>query len=219
MSIRQPGDLAKTAAGLYIDGPRFLRNVQIYRPYICPFGELMAAVPAGARVLDVGCGGGLFLGLLASEGTITDGLGIDTSESAIRLARQMTGRLPAGCHLDFEVRAVLDDWPARTFDAVSIIDVIHHVPPKNQKAVFDRASLAVGDNGLLIYKDMCKTPAWRAWTNRAHDLIMARQWVHYVHPQRVVQWAEEAGLAVVGTERINNFWYGHDLLVFRRGGP
>ena len=42
-------------------------------------------------------------------------------------------------------------------------------------AACDRVRLG----GLLIYKDTASAPAWAAWVNRLHDLVLARQWIHY----------------------------------------
>jgi 2-polyprenyl-3-methyl-5-hydroxy-6-metoxy-1,4-benzoquinol methylase len=39
----------------------------------------MEQIPAGASVLDVGCGAGLFLLLLGQQGRIRDALGFDVS--------------------------------------------------------------------------------------------------------------------------------------------
>src|SRR5687767_5250391 len=80
---------------------------QRFRPYICPFEELLPIVPTGSSVLDVGCGAGLFLGLLAVEGKIRSGVGFDSAASAIRIAQRMRQRAAehdASTRLDFHYR-------------------------------------------------------------------------------------------------------------------
>ncbi|MBX9737461.1 MAG: hypothetical protein K2X32_11100, partial [Phycisphaerales bacterium] len=62
------GELSQVAASIFTTGPFLFRQLQRFRPYICPFEELIRHVPAGASVLDVGCGGGLWLHLLSATG-------------------------------------------------------------------------------------------------------------------------------------------------------
>ncbi len=209
--------LAATARRLFTDGPPAWRLLQIYRPYICPFDVIIDAVPQGARVLDIGCGGGLLLGLLAAAGRIGGGIGFDTSVPAVELARGMAGRSFPG-RLDFEALAVQDSWPEGTFDVVTAIDVLHHVPPSAQAGVVAQAAAKVRPGGLLLVKDMVTRPWWRAAANHLHDLVLARQWIHTPEGGDIVAWAGAAGL-VLERERIDNvLWYGHRLQVFRKGG-
>jgi 2-polyprenyl-3-methyl-5-hydroxy-6-metoxy-1,4-benzoquinol methylase len=189
------------------------------RPYICPFHRLIELVPVGASVLDVGCGCGLFLGLLAATGREPRGVGFDVSDAAIPMARHMAHRLresDINADLRFERIDVNDAWPDGPYDVVSIIDVLHHVPPGRQRSVFDSAVDSVRADGLLIYKDVGPRPLWRAWANRLHDLVVAKEWVHLLWADTVKAWGQERGLTLLHSERINTLWYGHDLLLFRR---
>jgi hypothetical protein len=49
-----------------------------------------------------------------------------------------------------------------------------------------------------------------------HDLLLARQWIHYVPLSLVKSWAEDAGLALHHEESYARFVYGHELLVFHK---
>lgn len=198
--------------------PSLLRRLQVYRPFICPFEHLLPLVPPGASLLDVGCGGGLWLGLLAKLGLVSSGHGFDTSAPAIRLAQAMAARLGAGSDggpkLTFERRSVADGWPAGSYDVVSVIDVMHHVPPTAQESVIREAANHVKPGGLLLYKDMNERPLGSALMNRLHDLILARQWIHYARIEDVQRWAERAGLVKLGHADLPRLWYQHELMVF-----
>jgi 2-polyprenyl-3-methyl-5-hydroxy-6-metoxy-1,4-benzoquinol methylase len=212
---RSAAQLARVAATLYAADSLLQR----FRPYICPFEELLPIVPEGSRVLDVGCGGGLFLGLLSAEGRIRSGLGFDSSSSAISVAQRMCRRAAHGrawVQLEFQCRDASAPWPEGIFDVVCLIDVLHHVTPQAQRPVFEAAATRLGAAGLLIYKDMASAPAWQAWANRLHDLVLARQWIHYVPVERVERWASEIGLVLVDARAIDRYCYRHDLRVFRR---
>ena len=77
------GALSRMAAEIYPEGSVLFRALQKYRPYICPFEALIEEVPEGASVLDIGCGGGLFLGLVDAAGLRPEGTGFDVSRPAI----------------------------------------------------------------------------------------------------------------------------------------
>jgi 2-polyprenyl-3-methyl-5-hydroxy-6-metoxy-1,4-benzoquinol methylase len=190
------------------------------RPYICPFDRLLELVPDGASVLDIGCGCGLFLGLLAAAGKPLRGFGVDVSAEAIPTAQTMARRLREthdSVDLTFSRIAPDDPWPNGPFDVVSLIDVIHHIPRARQRAIFASAASTVRPGGLLLFKDIGPKPFWRACMNRLHDLLVAREWIHLVAADTVASWGRQEGLELIRRERINRLWYGHDLLLFRRG--
>ena len=208
--------VAHVAAKLFAAVPGSV--LQKLRPYICPFGELINAVPVGARLLDVGCGSGLFLGLLAAYGRIEQGFGFDSNVKAIARAKFMREQQPNLCALTFEHRDASADWPSGPFDVISIIDVMHHVPPAHQRIVIERAAAHLKPGGVLVYKDMVERPRWRAWMNRLHDLVLVREWIHYVPLDTVALWGQGVGLVEVRRARFNMFWYGHELMLLRARG-
>jgi 2-polyprenyl-3-methyl-5-hydroxy-6-metoxy-1,4-benzoquinol methylase len=178
---------------------------------------LIDAVPADATVLDVGCGSGLLLGLLAARRKIRSGYGFDASAEAIRLAAVMKEQLgQAGTLLTFEHRNVADPWPADDFDLVGLIDVLHHVPPARQHELIRLACARVRKGGVLLYKDMVRRPWWQAWANRMHDLVLAHQWIYYVPVERVRTWVLGCGFREERYLLTRQLWYGHELCVFRR---
>ena len=201
---------------MYSQGPLLNRKLQHYRPYICPFEVLVGQVPPDARILDVGCGSGLFLGILARCRRIRTGVGFDVSPQAISLARRMVSQLPNPQCLRFERIDPSAQWPSGSFDVVSMIDVMHHIPPRQQHNVFEMAVAHLRPGGRLLYKDMAMAPAWRAWANRIHDLVLARQWIHYVPVETIVRWGNALGLSVIGAVTIDRLWYRHEMIVLDR---
>ena len=189
--------------------------MQHLRPHICPFDELLPLVPAGASVMDIGCGSGLFLGLLHYFGFGIRGFGFDASHLAIDCANAMARRHGSG-HLRFEYIRKDDPWPEGQFDVVSMIDVLHHIPVEHQESVFRAAAARVSPGGLLLYKDMSDSPWYCAGANRLHDLIVAREWIHYVPVGITEIWAAASRLELQTAASFRMLWYQHDLRVFRR---
>jgi 2-polyprenyl-3-methyl-5-hydroxy-6-metoxy-1,4-benzoquinol methylase len=199
---------------LYSKATLAQRALAAGRTYICPFDRLTRQVPHGAFVFDIGCGTGAFLNLLSHQGRISAAVGCDVNARALNAASQAAASLPSGPV--FHRVESSDMWPSGPFDAVSLIDLMHHVPPNLQSAFFTAAASRVRPGGILIYKDMAKRPFWRAWTNRLHDLLLARQWINYVLLSDVIKWAAAAGFSIENREEFVRGPYGHELIVFRR---
>ena len=194
-----------------------MRHMQALRRLIAPFDELIDAVPDGARLLDVGCGGGLFLALLALKERIASGTGFDASATAIHAATAMKARHPSGKLLNFRCLDVDAPWPEGPFDVVSLIDVMHHMPEKQRAGVVHRAAKCLKPGGILLYKDMASRPLWCKAANILHDLVLARQWITHVPFAEMCAWAKDAELSLEeGPASKRRFWYMHEPAVFRK---
>jgi len=210
-----PAALASIAREIYTGGPFLTRLLQHWRPYICPFDLVVAEVPPGSYVLDIGCGGGLLLGVMARLRRISGGVGFDFSADAIRVALAMAEKL-GGAGLQFLHLSALDEWPQADFAAITMIDVLHHVPVGAQRDVFRRVAATLRPGARLVYKDIATRPLWRAWANTIHDLVIARQWAHYIPITDVIEWAGSDGLILDRAYQVNRLWYGHQFAVFTR---
>jgi SAM-dependent methyltransferase len=217
-TMRSADEISNVAGSLFGGIGGLASRFQTLRPYICPFEEILPLVPQRARVLDVGCGAGLFLGLLAHEGRIGEGVGFDSGKGAIELANTMRNRLPDPGRVRFLHLDARADWPDGQFDVVSMIDVMHHVPVAAQEEVLSRVIRRLGAGGLFLYKDMAHRPRWRAFCNSMHDLVMAREWVHYLPVDKVDAHMERNGMARVRDGQANRYWYGHEWRLYRKAG-
>lgn len=212
-------EIRRAARKVYTQAPVLVRVRQSLRSRICPYEAMLELVPKAARVLDVGCGAGLFLFLLAGMDRVSDGLGLDASASAIGCGREIAQKADFGGRLRFEEFDATGDWPAERFDVVSLIDLLHHIPRERQATVLISAAGCVQEGGILLYKDMTRRPRWKAAANRLHDLVLARQWVHYPAAEEVVRLVGQLGLVKEKSVLIDRLWYRHHLMVFRRRAP
>jgi 2-polyprenyl-3-methyl-5-hydroxy-6-metoxy-1,4-benzoquinol methylase len=206
----------RVARELYADAPGIGGWLTRHRPAVCPFELLVSHVPCDATVLDVGCGSGLFLGMLAATRRVRRGLGVDPDARAIARAERMRDRAGWGRTLTFEAPAPDADLPRGPFDVVAMIDVLHHVAPTAQDALLRAAIARVAPGGRFLYKDMAQRPRALALVNRMHDLIVARQWIHYVPIARVVDVVRASGLRVRARADARRYVYAHELVVAER---
>jgi 2-polyprenyl-3-methyl-5-hydroxy-6-metoxy-1,4-benzoquinol methylase len=202
------GEYSRAFLGL----PRFLTA---HRPRICPFERLVDAVPAQSSVLDIGCGNGLLLYLLARAGRLREGIGVDIRRDAIDAGNAALRGFGVD-HASLRVAGEPASWPRQAFDVVAMIDVMHHVPPERQRETLAAACAMVRPSGLLVYKDMARSPAWAAWANRAHDLLLARQWINYLPIAEVESGAVGSNMRLVRGDSVRLGWYAHELRIFRR---
>ena len=119
-----------------------------------------ALAESGVRgpLLDVGCGGGLLLGMLRARGVRVVGLDISAAAAAIASSRQ---RVPAVC-------GVLEHAPLRPggFAAITMFHVLEHV--HDPRAYVAAAHHLLAPGGRLI----AQTPNAACWQFR----LLGRAW-------------------------------------------
>lgn len=103
-------------------------------------------VEAGARLLDIGCGGGLISNPLAKLGF--EVFGIDQSASSLATAKR---RASPGSKVQYaEGNAYQLDFPDRSFDTVMLLDFLEHVDDP-ARAVKEALRVLKPDGILLFY--------------------------------------------------------------------
>ncbi len=115
-----------------------------------------ASIPAGATVLDVGCGTGT-LALLAKEEAGEQGkvFGIDAAPEMIEVARQKSHQ--QNCDVTFR-QAVIEALPFEdsTFDIVLSSLMFHHLPDDLKKQGLTEIYRVLKPEGRLLIVDMSR---------------------------------------------------------------
>ena len=205
-----PGAISRLAWRRYCGAPVFVRVLMTLRPYICPLEVVAEAVPAGSRVLDIGCGAGLFLRWLAHARGIS-GVGVDVEPRAVRAAQAAA---EPGETLEFVCCRPGEPWPAGDFGAVTLVDVLHHVPPGEQRAFIGRIGQTSARTAIV--KDVDTRPRRKVWANALHDFLMTRRRVYPRTMAEVALWLREDGFTVTRSERVGRLCYAHYLIVAER---
>jgi SAM-dependent methyltransferase len=102
-------------------------------------------LPRGAHVLDIGCSDGLLFSVLKDR--IASGVGVDSDSVPEDYGdfRFIRGRAP-------------DDLPSgETFDAITMLAVLEHIPTDAQRSLADGCRALLKDNGRVI----CTVPSPR----------------------------------------------------------
>lgn len=97
----------------------------------------------GARVIELGCGGGCVTAHLASAGYQV--VGVEGQRSLVELASR---RAPSARFFVHDLRRGVQELPERQFDAAGMFDVIEHVDQPEQ--VVAAASTMVREGGLIV---------------------------------------------------------------------
>jgi ubiquinone/menaquinone biosynthesis C-methylase UbiE len=104
--------------------------------------ELTSRLPAGARVLDLGCGNGAKISRLADRFEV---VGVDISERQLELAR---AAVPGASFIQADFAEL--DFPAEAFDAVTALYSIVHVPRDEQPDLLGRIMRWLEPGGLFL---------------------------------------------------------------------
>jgi ubiquinone/menaquinone biosynthesis C-methylase UbiE len=120
-----------------------------------------ARVRPGQRVLDVGCGTGYFVRLLAQtvgpDGVV---VGIDASPEMIDYARR-TSRALNNCEFSVEAAEALS-LPDQRFDVVVSSLFLHHLPPEIQSRAVGEMQRVLRPGGALLIAE-AQTPRGGIW--------------------------------------------------------
>ena len=144
------------------------------------------ALPAGARLLDAGCGSGRNMVELARRGAVT---GIEVSDTWVGVAREGgAGVVVAGSVLDMP-------FASESFDLAVCLDVIEHL--EDDLGALRELRRVVAPGGALLVT----VPAYQ-WLWSGHDVINH----HYRrYTRRTLQRvAEQAGWRQVRTTHFNS---------------
>lgn len=151
------------------------------------------------RILDVGCGGGILAEALAKAGVQVTGL--DLSEASLEVARQHA-RLQ-GLEIEYRYESVQDvaRQQAGTFDAVTCMEMLEHVPEPGK--VVAACSQALKPGGHAFFSTINRTPKAFLFAIIGGEYILrllprgTHTYSKLIRPHELKHWAQGAGLEFV----------------------
>jgi 2-polyprenyl-6-hydroxyphenyl methylase/3-demethylubiquinone-9 3-methyltransferase len=135
--------------------------------------EALAERAVGARLLDVGCGHGVLVALLAAGQPGRRVVGIDPDERKIEWARASVGRLA-----NVELRACkIEDLAAERpgeFDTVLVADVLYLLSAAAWPPFLGAAHALLRPGGRLVLKEAEDDGSWRVKKALFQEQLMVR---------------------------------------------
>lgn len=153
---------------------------------------------ADARILDVGCGGGILCEALAHRGARV--IGVDAADKALAVARLHQHQ--SGVEVDYREATAesmaLDHEQA--FDGVCCLEMLEHVP--DPSSVVEACAAMARPGGHLFFSTINRSPlAWAtAIVGAEYVLRLLPRGTHrydrLIRPSELAGWARAAGLEV-----------------------
>jgi 2-polyprenyl-6-hydroxyphenyl methylase/3-demethylubiquinone-9 3-methyltransferase len=199
-SIGDPAEIAKfeAAAHRFWDADGEFKPLHRLNPVRARYVQERCAL-AGARVVDVGCGGGLLAESLArAQAKVT---AIDLAPSMVETARLHA--LDSGLKIDYRVESAdsLAETQAGGFDVLTCMEMLEHVPdPAATVAVFARLVRPGGDVFVSTINRNLKSFALAIVGAEYLAKIVPRGTHEYdrlLKPSEIARFARAAGLEVV----------------------
>ncbi len=153
----------------------------------------------GARVVDVGCGGGILSESMARAGARTTG--IDLAAPLLEVAR-LHG-IESGVHVEYRkiaAESFADEQPGSS-DLVTCMEMLEHVP--DPAAIVDACARMLRPGGTACFSTLNRTP--RAWLiaivggEYLTHLIPrgTHDYKQFIRPSELDRWARAAGLELI----------------------
>ena len=185
--------------------------------HFCDFANVAAALalPAGSRVLDVGCGSGWLSEYFARLGY--DVTGTDLSHDLVEMARERVARVPYGVDHETPLRCrfVAHDIEAgplaEKFDAVICYDSLHHF--EDERAVFRNLAAMLDVGGMLFLLEGEKPPPGSATEEELTEVMRRYQTLESPFSREYLgELLDANGFSVVGDYVSVNGLFERDLL-------
>lgn len=190
-----------------------IRFMILRQPFLEEIGQYL---PEGGEILDLGCGFGLFslyFAMLAPRREIT---GIDIDTRRIGYARRSAAALGL-TNASYEACDVLEWHAGRRFDAVYMLDLVHHLPAERVPGFLAAAAALLKPLGVLVVKDVAPTPRWKMWFTLLLDrLMVGGDPIHYWQPSELRAVLHGLGLDVKTHRMTDVLPYPHLVYVCRR---
>lgn len=213
-----PGELEKfaaLAAGWWApDGP--FRTLHEINPLRVDYIASRAALD-GARVLDVGCGGGLLSEALARRGALVTGIDLADANIAAAAAHAADN----GLEIDYRcvsVEAIARADAAR-FDVVTCLELLEHVPDPG--SIVTACATAVRPGGRVFFSTINRNlkSFLLAVVGAEHVLRIVPRGTHeyrkLIRPAELGRWCRAASLEL---RELTGLHYNPLLRSYRLGG-
>lgn len=184
-----------------------------YRPIICPFNDLIDFAKDKKTVFDIGCGSGQFCALIAKYTDVEKIMGIEINERLVNNANEVNEEFRSNKSIKFEVfdgKKIPDE--IGEYDLVYMIDVFHHIPPRQQMAFMEQLFVKMKKGAQLIFKDIdAGSPL--VFCNKMHDMVFAGEIGKEISFDKAKSMLSSAGFVINNSFKKTVFVYAHYFVI------
>ncbi|MDX1517977.1 MAG: bifunctional 2-polyprenyl-6-hydroxyphenol methylase/3-demethylubiquinol 3-O-methyltransferase UbiG [Woeseiaceae bacterium] len=150
----------------------------------------------GKTALDVGCGGGILTEAMAAAGA--DVTGIDMAEKPLAVARLHQAESGAGVRYEQMTAEELAETAAGTFDVVTCLEMLEHVP--DPAAVVQACFALVKPGGHVFFSTINRNPKSFLFAIVGAEYVLrllpagTHEYGKFIRPSELEEWARRAGL-------------------------
>lgn len=175
--------------------------------------EIGQYMPERGRVLDIGCGFGLFALYFARLRPDSTFEGFDYNERRIDEANHAARRLERR-NAVFRCGDATKVAVSGSYDAVYMLDIVHHVPREAVPPLLAAIRRHLKPGGRLLIKDVADKPFLKRWFTWALDKAMDPSTpVSYWSPAELKSLIEAHGFKVYVHQMVDYLPYPHVLYV------
>lgn len=152
-----------------------------------------------ARVLDVGCGGGILAEAMAQAGAQVTG--IDLSEASLNVAKLHL--LESGVRVDYRLMAAeaLAEAEPGGYDVVTCMEMLEHVP--EPQSIVNACARLVKPGGDVFFSTLNRTPKAYLFAVLGAEYVLrllprgTHDYAKFIKPSELALFARHAGLDLV----------------------
>lgn len=188
-----------------------IRFLILRQPFLEEIGQYL---PREGRVLDLGCGFGLFSLYFAMKEPGRQMTGVELNSRRVDCARG-SARTLGLTNARYEVNDVLDWKGTGSFDAIYLLDLIHHLPQAEVKPFMAKVRALLRPGGTLLVKDVSDRPFYKRWFTLWLDRLMVgmNEPIRYWPPQELSELLNTLGFDVKRHAMKDFLPYPHVLYV------
>ena len=128
------------------------------------------------------------------------------SKSRVETAKKVSTK---NSHLDFVVGDVTTFY-FKDYEIITLIDLLHHMPFPEQEDLLRKIYLRMNNGGLLLIKDLEKSPYWKYVFHYIQDSISYRgQRLHFRSAPEMQKLLNEIGFCVETVSLASGYPHPH----------
>jgi cyclopropane fatty-acyl-phospholipid synthase-like methyltransferase len=180
------------------------------RKRILKIDKLMEYIPKRGHLIDLGCSYGTYAFMIHERYPDLKITGVDLNKVRIQKARVRAKEVK---NIEFIAGDITKIRLKRKYDAITCVDVFHHVPKKYHKGIIESIHRNLKEGGVLILKDMDTKPYYKYLWNLIHDKLMTEfDDVYYTPREEFNEMLKRSGFRTSQID-LSNFLYAHYAII------